>query len=144
MSHFQKIRELWLEGNEEDQIIAGEWLAQLIGEDNAVANLWVLSYQHDSEDDEDYVLDEDNFLKMKFETYPIRFGKDYRYRVTIAAKLNGEIIVDGVNDYSRYDVGNGQPKFDFILAACDKLRKNGIVFYDELFISQKKVPDDHT
>lgn len=37
------------------------------------------------------------FWKMRFKTYPISFGKDYRYRVRMIAKFGG----DGSNQLNR-------------------------------------------
>lgn len=121
-------------GNDEDVNISKSWLQELVGEANASANLYVLSAFYRGKDYWlDYMQDDENSCIMSFKTYPIYFGKDYRYTVKMIAKYKGDTIVDTSNDYSRYQVGNEQPEFDFCQLVCDKLRKQDIEFYNELF-----------
>lgn len=135
-----KIREMYLSDDAEDKDIARKWLCQLIGERNANANLFILTFYKDWDDDSDCIIDADNYWKMKFETYPIAFGKNYRYTVKMIAMFGGEEILFEEKDYSRYAVGNGDPKWDFCDMLCKIFRKEGYVFYDGLFaIKYKKL-----
>jgi hypothetical protein len=128
-----KIKEMYFSDDIESRSIGIGWLHQLIGEKDALANLFVLMFYRDWDDDSDMIIDEDNFCKMKFNTYPISFGKDYRYRVCRVAKFNGVELLNDDQEYSRWQVGNGEPKWDFCDRICQELRKQGITFYDGLF-----------
>lgn len=128
-----KIREMYLSDNQEDKTLAFQWLCQLIGQKDANANLFILTFYKNWDDDSDCTVDGGNWWAMRFETYPISFGKDYRYRVRMIAKFGGEEILDTTMDYGRFAVGNGQPKFDFCDLLCQALRKSGYVFHQSLF-----------
>jgi len=131
---FWKIREMWLSENEEDKNIAYEWLCNAIGKYDADANFFVLTfYKHTEDDDTECFLSDYAFWKMNFKTYPIYFGKDYRYTVEMIANFHGKEIVNTFNDYSRYNVGNCEPKWDLCQMICDKLRKYEHKFYNGLF-----------
>jgi hypothetical protein len=95
------------------------------------------AFPHTEGDWIDYILDGNNYCRMKFTTYPIAFGKDYRYTVDMSAKYEGKYIVAETNDYSRYQVGMEQPEFDFSCRLCEKLKAMGIQFYNELFYTHK-------
>lgn len=125
-----KIRELYFSPDEEQQDLAVQWLRQLIGEQDAGANVFILSFYKEGDRAR---LDEDNWWRMAFKTYPTRFGKDYRYRITMTATFNGRELVNTTNDYSRFQVGNDQPKFDFCDRCCQALRAQGHTFYPGLF-----------
>jgi hypothetical protein len=132
-----KIRTMWLSGDQEDMQLAMQWLTQLIGELDTAANLFALSFYNDWEDDSDYIVDEGTFWRMRFRTFPVYFGKDYRYEVTFHSKLLTEEIVNTSKEYSRWQVGNCEPKWDFCQMVCDVLRKKGIQFHNQLFVRQK-------
>lgn len=134
-----KIKAMWFSGIKEDSELAKNWLIKLVGETNAIANLFVLtSFHNDSEDWTNYRLDERHYVEMDFKTYSIRFGKDYRYRIYMLCVWDGKPLVSCDKEYSRYDVGNDQPQFDFACLVCDKLRAKGVEFYNELFYSKTK------
>jgi hypothetical protein len=122
-----------LEGDDEDKALGEAWLIDEIGAKDAKANLFVLTFYKDWEDDRPCEIDKDNWWKMKFNTYPIAFGKDYGYEVAMAAMYDGVEIVNTANEYSRYRVGSGDPKWDFCQLVCDNLRKQGVNFYQDLF-----------
>lgn len=128
-----KIREMYLSDDEENKEIAYKWLCQLIGLKDANANLFILTFYKDWEDDSDCIIDDNNWWKMKFKTYPISFGKNYRYRVTMTAKFGGVEIMDEEMDYGRFGVGTGQPKWDFCDWLCEAFRKSGYNFHSGLF-----------
>lgn len=128
-----KIRLMYLSDNSEDKDIAYKWLCQLVGLKDANANLFIISFYKDWDDDSDHFIDDNNFWKMIFKTYPISFGKDYRYRVRMIAKFGGVEVMDEEMDYGRFGVGNGQPKFDFCHTLCEAFRKSGYVFHQGLF-----------
>ena len=133
MDNFWKIREMYLSDNQEDKTLAYQWLCQLIGLKDANANLFILSFYKDLDDDTDYIIDDDNWWKMKFKTYPISFGKDYRYKVAMIAKFGGVEVMNEETDYGRFGVGTGQPKFDFCHYLCEAFRKSGYTFEQGLF-----------
>lgn len=128
-----KIRTMYLSDDAEDKDIAYKWLCQAIGLKDANANLFILTFYKDWEDDSDCIIDENNWWKMKFKTYPTSFGKDYRYRVTMIAKFGGVEILNEEMDYGRFAVGTGQPKFDFCHYLCEAFRKSGYSFISGLF-----------
>lgn len=128
-----KIRQMYLSDNSEDKDIAYNWLCQLIGLKDANANCFILTFYKDWDDDSDHIIDDNNYWKMKFKTYPISFGKDYRYKVTMIAKFGGVEVMNEEMDYGRFGVGNGQPKFDFCHYLCEAFRKSGYVFQQGLF-----------
>lgn len=128
-----KIREMYLSDDEESKDIAYKWLCQLIGLKDANANIFILTFYKDWEDDSDCIIDDNNCWKMNFKTYPTSFGKDYRYRVTMTAKFGGVEIMNEVMDYGRFGVGTGQPKWDFCHWLCEAFRKSGYNFQSGLF-----------
>lgn len=131
---FFKIREMWLLDDEEDKAIAYEWLCKEIGKYDADANLFVLTfYKFKEDDDTECFLSDYAFWKMEFKTYPVYFGKDYRYSIQMVANFHGKEIVNTYHDYSRYDVGNCKPKWDLCQLICDKLRTFEHTFYNGLF-----------
>jgi len=130
----KEIRKLLLSGDTEDYSIGMAWLIQLIGSRDATANYLVMLLCQSSEDDSDVVIDTDNYAKMKFTTYQTCFGKDYRYDIHFDCCFERETIVFDTRDYSRYQVGDGQPKFDFEVMICKELRNQGVKFYNELFL----------
>jgi hypothetical protein len=134
----QKIREMWFSDEPEDKDIAYKWLCQLIGEKDAKANLFVLSFYKDWDDDSGYKDDLGNMWQLLFKTYKISFGKDYRYTVTMFVYFDEISIVKRDWDFSRWEVGNGQPKFELCLLVCQKLKEAGYTFHDELFHTKKK------
>jgi len=128
-----KIREMYLSDDEESKDIAYKWLCQLIGLKDANANFFILTFYKDWEDDSDCIIDNNNWWKMKFKTYPTSFGKDYRYRVTMTAKFGGAEIMNEDMDYGRFGVGTGQPKWDFCHWLCEAFRRSGYNFHSGLF-----------
>lgn len=128
-----KIREMYLSDDAEDKDIAYQWLCKTIGLKDANANLFILTFYKDWEDDSDCIIDDNNFWKMKFKTYPISFGKDYRYRVSMIAKFGGVEIMNEEMDYGRFGVGTGQPKFDFCHYLCQAFKKSDYTFISGLF-----------
>lgn len=128
-----RIREMYLSDNEEDKDIAYKWMCKAIGLKDANANLFILTFYKDWEDDSDCIVDDNNFWKMKFKTYPISFGKDYRYKVSMIAKFGGVEICNEEMDYGRFGVGTGQPKWDFCHWLCQSFKKSGYTFYSGLF-----------
>lgn len=128
-----KIRTMYLSDDEEDKDIAYKWLCQTIGLNDANANLFILTFYKDWEDDSNCIIDDNNFWKMKFKTYPISFGKDYRYTVSMIANFGGVEIMNEEMDYGRFAVGTGQPKFDFCHYLCEAFRKSGYTFISGLF-----------
>jgi hypothetical protein len=134
MDSLRGVRKLLLSGDQEDLAIGKGWLSQLIGERDAEANYLVLLLNQSSEVDADIMVNDGTYAKMVFRTYATRFGKDYRYTVAFDAVFAGETIVYDLMDYSRYEVGDGQPKYDLTNTICTGLRKKGIKFYKELFI----------
>lgn len=136
-----KIRDMWIGGNAQDREIAMGWLTEkLKSKVGAAANILLLylTYRMQDEDGnektkfsmkdgycfEKYALDEQNYFEMSFETYPIYFGKDYRYRFRFDFTLEGERIVDEMNDYSRNKVGEDEPIYDFSVWVLGKLIEN--------------------
>lgn len=132
--YLKTIRKLLLSRDKEDLSIGMGWLRQLVGDRDATANYLILLLNETSEDDGDVIVDADNYARMEFKTYPTFFGKDYRYDVQFDACFDRITIVYDLHDYSRYQVGNGQPKYDFTNAICKVLRKQGVKFYNDLFI----------
>lgn len=127
----------------EDVEIAAQWLVQLIGESNAVANLFILeSFYRNQDTWRDTVIDDYNFCKMSFKTFPVSFGKDYRYDIEMICVYAGEKIVEWRREYSRFEVGNNQPEFDFSCSVCDQLRVRGIEFHSGLYA--KIIDNTHT
>lgn len=131
-----KIREMYLSGEDEDKRIAENWLKQLIGERDAEANLFILLFYKDWDDDSDEKLNDGTWYKIKFSTYQSGFGKNYKYEVVMLAHFQGQEIVNTSNDYSRWKVGNGEPKWEFCQLVCDKLRTTGVTFYQPLFTNK--------
>lgn len=130
---FKSIKNLYYSEELEDVTLAKKWLAQLIGQQDADANLFVLDIYRDMEDDSDIIIDDETYCKMKFNTFSTSFGKDYRYDVTRIVKFKGVKIVNNDMEYSRYQVGDGQPKYDMLDAVCKYFRKNGITLHNDLF-----------
>ena len=128
-----KIREMYLSDDEESKDIAYKWLCQLIGMKDANANLFILTFYKDWEDDSDCIIDDNNWWKIKFKSYPTSFDKDYRYRATMTAKFGGVEIMNEEMDYGRFGVGTGQPKWDFCHWLCEAFRKSGYTFQSGLF-----------
>lgn len=129
----KQIKQLYYSDELEDKTLAKNWLTQLIGEKDADANLFILDIYRDMDDDTDIIIDDENYCKMKFKTFTTSFGKNYRYNVAITVKFKGGLIVEKELEYSRYQVGDGQPKYDMLDAVCKYLRKNGCVTYNDLF-----------
>lgn len=128
-----KIAKMYLSDDAEDKYIACNWLSQLIGIKNANANLFILSFYKDWESDSGETIDDKNWWDLTFKTYLVRFGKDYKYTVQAKAVFAGVEIFNERFDYTRFAVGNGQPKWDFCRLLCDAFRKSGYTFYDGLF-----------
>lgn len=136
--NFTKIREMYMSDNQEDKDIAFKWLCKEIGKRDAIANLLILSFYRDWDDDTDQALDENHYWKMSFKTYPTHWGSNYRYEVTIIAVFDGKEMFNETTDYSRWQVGNGEPKYDFCQILCDEFRRKGVKFYNELFGRQSE------
>lgn len=130
---FKKIKELYYSDDIEDKELAKNWLISIIGRPQAEANLFVLSIYRDMDDDSDIIIDDENYCKMRFNTFPISFGKNYRYNVAIDVKFKGELIVSKENEYSRYQVGDGDPKYNMLDLVCKYFRKNGIELINDLY-----------
>jgi hypothetical protein len=130
---FKKIKELYYSESLEDKELAKNWLIQMIGEKDAEANLFVLEIYRDMESDENILIDAETYAKMTFKTFPIYFGKNYMYQVLFDVRFKGEIIVDQYREYSRYKVGDGQPKFDMLDWTCKYFRGNGFNIFNDLF-----------
>jgi hypothetical protein len=129
-----KIAKMYLSDDAEDKHIAYNWLMQLVGMKDANANLFILTFYKDWESDNGERIDEKNWWDLNFKTYPVGFGrKNYKYTVTAKAVFGGIELVNEQFDYSRFAVGNGQPKWDFCRMLCDAFRKSGHTFYDGLF-----------
>jgi hypothetical protein len=129
-----KIREMYLSDNEEDRDIAYGWLCNSIGKYDADANIFILTFYKDKEDDDtECFLSDYAFWKIHFNSYPISFGKNYRYNVRLTANFHGKEIVDTYKDYSRYQVGTNDPKWDLCQMICDKLRNMDHRIYSGLF-----------
>jgi hypothetical protein len=135
----QKIRQMWFSDEPEDKDIAYKWLVSLIGEKDARVNLFILSFYKNWDDDGGYEDADGNFWQLIFKTYPTYYGKDYRYTVTKISFFDGVKLIKGDRDYSRWDVGNGQPKWDLCQLLCDKFRELGHTFHDELFHESNKI-----
>lgn len=132
-----KISQLYF-GDDEDKQLATDWLISLVGKDNAEANILVMEIYATMEDDSNIVISSDTFATMKFTTYKTNFGKNYRYEVYFDYAFKG----DGVSysrDFSRYQVGDGEPKDELITCACRNLRKRGFELYNDLYINMPKV-----
>lgn len=132
-----KIREMFLSDDEENRSLADKWLCQLIGVKNAKANLFILTFFKDWEDDSDCIIDPENLWKMKFSTYSIAFGKNYRYTVEMLAIYQGVELIDVSMEYSRFAVGSGQPKFDLCHLLCEAFKRSGYKLYDGLFVKME-------
>lgn len=130
--HLLKIREMYWSDDAEDKDIAYKWLCSAIGKDDADANILIMTFFID-EDDQEYNLSKDTYWTLDFRTYRTSFGKDYRYQVLMLAYLKGKEIVNRCGDYSRYQVGNNDPKWDLLDAAYGKLTDQGHEFYKELY-----------
>lgn len=130
---FKKIKELYYSDDAEDKELAKNWLISIIGHPQAEANLFVLSIYKDMDDDSDIFIDDNNHCQMRFKTFPVYFGKDYRYDVAFAVFFNGELIVSKQNEYSRYQVGNGEPKYNMLDLVCKYFRKNEIELINDLY-----------
>lgn len=134
-STLRKIRKLYFSDDTEEVDIAKGWLAQLIGEENAKANLLLLLFWRDWESDDDETYDTDNYYSMSFRTYPTGFGRDYRYTVKVKTIFKGEKIVNDQLSYSRRQVADGDPKCDLMELTWDALEKRGILILRDLFNS---------
>ncbi len=137
---------MWFSGNQEDIEIAESWLQKLTSKEEAKANLLVLSFYkknlEDEKNEEDHDLGEDTYWRMIFETYKTQFGKDYRYKILLKCAFFGELIVDQINDYSRYQVGNDFPYHDLCQLICDKIRSKGITIHKGLFVEESKIAEE--
>lgn len=129
-----KISELYFTG---DQELATAWLKQLIGDGNAAANIFVMLLISSMDNDQSIELERFTHARMKFKTYPTRFGKDYRYDVTFDFAFKGNGLCT-TGDYSRFQVGNGEPKYYLLELICHNLRKDGYVLHNALFIGTRK------
>lgn len=131
--NFKKIKELYYSESLEDRELAKNWLVQMIGEKDAEANLFVLDIYRDMESDENIIIDAETYAKMTFKTFPIYFGKNYMYKVDFDVKFKGETIMDVYDEYSRYRVGNGEPKDRLLSSVCKYFRGNGFNIFNDLF-----------
>ena len=131
--NYQKIKEFYYSENPEDKTLAKDWLIHLLGEKDAAANMFVLEIYRDMESDENIIIDVETYCKMKFNTFSISFGKNYMYRVIFDIKFQGQLISDRWCEYSRWRVGNGDPKYDALEAVCKWLRGNGFNLVNELY-----------
>lgn len=128
------IKRFFNSGCDEEITIAKNWLIQLIGQKDADANLFVMYFHLDWESDEDILIDELNYIKMKFKTFPISFGKNYMYQVYFKVVFKGEMLSQYDCEYSRHRTGEGWPKYDLCNNVCKKLKDKGYKFYNELFL----------
>ena len=135
---FTKIFELYTSPNLEDYTIGRDWLRKLIGVENADATFFVVEVCWDMESDENIEIDQNNYARMTFKTFPIRFGKDYMYTVDFKAMFKGELIVDSYSEYGRYYVADGQPKYDFVNKICSAFKKQGYELNQEIFKLQNQ------
>lgn len=131
--NYKKIKEFYFSDNPEDKTLAEDWLIHLLGENDAAANMFVLEIYRDMETDENIIIDEETYCKMKFDTFPIYFGKNYMYRVSFDIKFQGQIISDSWCEYSRWQVGNSEPKYDALEKVCKWLRGNGFNLVNDLY-----------
>lgn len=131
--NFKKIKDLYYCDNPEDKKLAKDWLISILGEKDAAANMFVLEIYRDMESDENVIIDAETFCKMRFKTFPISFGKNYMYSVLFDIRFNGEIISDDYREYSRWKVGNGEPKYDALEKVCKWLRGNGFNLVNDLY-----------
>lgn len=129
-----KIAELYFTGDKE---LSTAWLTQLIGEENAEANIFVMECYKDMDNDAEIILERFTFAKMKFSTYKIGFGRNYRYEVTFDIAFKGNGITTS-KDFSRYQVGNGEPKDYLLSLVCNCLRSSGYELHNALFIGTSK------
>lgn len=130
---FKKIKELYYSTSLEDNELSKNWLVQMIGEKDAEANLFVLEIYRDMESDENILIDSETYAKMTFKTFPIYFGKNYMYSVLFDVRFKGMIIMDVYDEYSRYRVGNGEPKDRLLSSVCKYFRGNGFSIFNDLF-----------
>lgn len=130
---FKKIKELYYSESLEDKELAKNWLIQMIGEKDTEVNLFVLEIYRDIESDEDIIIDSETYAIMTFKTFPIYFGKNYMYSVLFKVMFKGTIIMDVYDEYSRYRVGNGEPKDRLLSSVCKYFRGNGFNIFNDLF-----------
>lgn len=141
---YHKIAQMYLFGTDEDKDIAYNWLVKLIGEKNAKANLYILTFHKDWDDDSDYKIDDDNYWKMIFKTEPVFFGKNYQYQVTMIAVYQGLEVINTTLTYSRGRVGEGYPKWDFCSMLCQAMMAAGYTFQHDLFTGKKQEHEQNT
>jgi hypothetical protein len=132
-TNYSKIKEFYYSGNPEDITLAKDWLIHLLGEKDASANMFVLDIYRDMESDENIIKDKDTYCKMRSKTFPISFGRDYMYSITFDIRFKGQLIEYQERDYSRWKVGNGEPKYDALDSVCKYFRKNGFNLVNELY-----------
>lgn len=128
----RKIIELFFSENLEDKQLAKNWLSSEIGVENANATFILLLFYRDWESDNEERLDDDNYFKMKFKTYSVGYGNNYRYEVIFISRVNGRDYKT-LDTYSRYQVGCGQPKLEFMEWLDKVLKNDGINIDDEFF-----------
>lgn len=133
MNPYNEIVKLHLSGEAEDKQLAFDWLAQLHGKENAEATLFELAFFMDNDSDNDKIIDEQNYFKLDFTTFPIYFGKDYMYDIGFKARFKGDFIVDERHEYSRYKVGRGDHLYDFENKVCRVLRARGLELIQDIF-----------
>lgn len=129
----RKIVELFFSENLEDKELAKNWLSSEIGIENASATFVLLLFYRDWESDNGEKLDDDNYFKMKFDTYSSGYGNNYRYEVKFISKVNGRDYKT-LDTYSRHEVGGGQPKFEFMQWLDQVLKNDGINVDNEIFL----------
>lgn len=127
-----KIKKFWSSEDAEDKKLAMSWLVSEIGEKNAKTNLYLAEFYKNDEHDDDLVFDENNYFKMVFQTSKRGRNGDYYYHVHFDVKLNGDQVIDYSQDYSRFNVGSGQPRFDLGIAVSERLRKAEYALYSIL------------
>lgn len=130
---FKSIKHLYYSEDQEDKDLARNWLTQLIGESDAEANLFVLEILKEMDNDAYVIIDAETYLKMKFKTFTISFGKNYMYEVQFDIKFKGETVSHANRDYSRYRVGDGDPKYDALDSVCKWLRKHDYTLHNDIF-----------